>query len=106
MIALLRLLQAMQVVFEVLLRFPGGGINSLELLALLVPSPVRAGDVQQLERLLRDLPGVLDVRTTAEIDERILLIDGDRCWSIIGERIAVVIDFALRQVVDQLDLEL
>src|SRR5262249_49617601 len=44
-----------------------GAISPLQLRILLVPQPVRAGDIQQLERF--DLAGRRDVRAAAEVEK-------------------------------------
>ena len=67
MIALLRLFNLVQVLVELFLRVERSPVNPLQLRILLIPKPVRARDVQQLERL--DPPGRRDVRAAAEVDE-------------------------------------
>ncbi len=66
-VALLGLLEAVQVLLERGLRFPRGAVDALEHRALLVAPPVRAGDLGELERAepLRRR----HVRTTAQVDE-------------------------------------
>src|SRR5687768_1706782 len=49
-VAPLGLLDAMQVLLEGLLGLPGGAVDALELLVLLVAAPVRSGGPGQLER--------------------------------------------------------
>ena len=67
MVARLRLLDALEVLVERLLRREGGAVDALEHRVALVAAPVRAGDLEQLHRA--DLPGVLHVRAAAEVDE-------------------------------------
>jgi hypothetical protein len=55
-VALLRFFKLVEVLVELLLREPGGAVNALQLLVLLVALPVGAGDREQLERL--ELRGV------------------------------------------------
>ena len=67
MVALLRLFHLLHVRVEVFFREEGRPVNALQLRILLIAQPVRARDVQQLERL--DLAGRRNVRAAAEIDE-------------------------------------
>ncbi len=66
-VAFLRFFQSGEVFVEFLFGEPGGSVDALQLLVLLVALPVGAGDRQQLERL--DFRRVRDVRTAAEVDE-------------------------------------
>src|SRR6185312_14701117 len=66
-IALLRLFELVEVIFNVLLRKEDGAVDALELLILLVALPVRAGNRRQSEGL--ELRSIRHVRTAAEIDE-------------------------------------
>ena len=75
-VALLRLLELVQVGVEVLLGEEGGAVEPLELLAGGVVLPVGAGDAQQLERA--DLAGVRDVRPAAQVDELALAVEAQR----------------------------
>ena len=67
MVAFLRLFQLLQMSVEIFLREKRSPVNALQLRILLVAQPVRAGDVEQLERL--DLAGRRNVRPAAEIRE-------------------------------------
>ena len=66
-VALLGLLEAVQVVVERRLRLPRGAVDALEHRALLVAAPVRARDLRELERAepLR----ARHVRAAAQVDE-------------------------------------
>ena len=75
MVALLRFLHLVQIVVEVLLGEERRAVDALQLRILLVAQPVRAGDVEQLERL--DAPGGRDVRPAAEVGELAGLVDRD-----------------------------
>src|SRR4029077_5388692 len=70
------------------LRSPGGAVDPRELRLLLVTAPVGARHAQELERF--EVPGRLDVRSTAEVQE------------LAGAVQAHLVAFDL--VVDQLDL--
>ena len=96
-VALLRLLAPPEVLVELLLRRPDRAVDPLEHVALLVASPVGAGDGQQLER--PDLRGRRDVRTLAQVDERAVLVDRGR-----RHRRSVPLRLR-REVVEDLDLE-
>ena len=69
---------------------------------MLVAAPVCARGAQQLERVRRDLAGVVQVRPAAQVDEVIVLIGGD------GRRflglLAIFVHAASLQPLDQLDL--
>src|SRR5580698_1548410 len=67
MVALLRLFHLLQMGVKILLREERSSIDALQLRIFFVAQPVRASDVEQLERL--DLAGRREVRPTAEIDE-------------------------------------
>src|SRR5271165_2132932 len=60
---------------ENLLRKKRSPINSLQLRILLIPQPISAGDIKQLERL--DFPGRRNMRPTAEIRELPSAINGN-----------------------------
>ena len=64
-VAPLGLLDAVEVLLEGLLGLPGGAVDALELLVLLVAPPVRRGGPGQLER--RDALGRGQVRTAAQV---------------------------------------
>src|SRR5207302_8713115 len=58
---------------ELRLRRPHGPIDPLELRLCIAAPPVRARDREQLEGA--DLSGPLDMRSPAEIDEAVVLVD-------------------------------
>ena len=64
-VAALGLLDPVQVLLERLLGLPGGAVDALELLVLLVAAPVRRGAAHQLER--RDALGGRQVRAAAQV---------------------------------------
>src|SRR5262249_19188080 len=72
MVALLGLLQLVEVRRQRVLALPPGAVDALELLVLLVPAPVRRGGAHQLER--RDALGGGQVRTAAEVLPRQLAV--------------------------------
>ncbi len=74
-VALLRLLDLLQVLVEVFLAEERGAVDALELRVLLVAQPVGAGDAGQLERL--DLAGGRNVRPAAEVHELAGLVERD-----------------------------
>src|SRR5206468_12084193 len=75
-VALPGLLAPPQEVVELLLRLPHGSVDPLEHRPLLVSTPVRGGDRQELERA--DLPGRCDMRASAQVAERPMLVEADR----------------------------
>src|SRR4051794_33590316 len=75
-VALLRLLQALQMEVEIGLRVEGRAVDAGQLRVLLVTAPVRAGEAGQLERL--DRPRVLEMRAAAEVGEVALRVERDR----------------------------
>src|SRR5205823_7746020 len=72
-VALLRLLDALEVRLEVLRARPRGAIDALELLVACVAAPVGAGQAGQPEG--RDAAGGGHVRAAAEIDELALPVE-------------------------------
>ena len=74
-IALLRLLEPLHVRLERVLVEERGRVDALELLALGVAAPVRAGDRQDLERA--EPPSRGQVRPAAQVHELALLVEGD-----------------------------
>ncbi len=74
-VALLGLLEAMEVRLQRLLGLPGGAVDALELLVLLVATPVRRGGAHQLER--RDPLRGRQVRATAQVGPRHLAVAAD-----------------------------
>src|SRR5262249_47085605 len=89
-VALLRLLQPVQVVLELVLRRPRRAIDALEHRLVGIPAPISARDLLQLERLAY-LARRGHVRAAAEIQPFALLVDLDV--------------LPLGDGVDQLDLE-
>src|SRR5438105_3760402 len=83
MIALLRLLDPLEVRLEVVLRIEGSPVDPRELRVLLVAAPVGAGEPGQLERL--DRLRVLEVRAAAEIGEVALRVEGDSALGRVDE---------------------
>ena len=71
----LRLLDALEVRLEVVLRVERGAVDPRELRVLLVPAPVGAGEAGQLERL--DRLRVLEVRAAAQVGELALRVERD-----------------------------
>ena len=74
-VAALGLLEAVQVLLERLLGLPGGAVDALELLVLLVAAPVRRRGAHQLER--RDPLGGRQVRAAAQVAPRHLAVAAD-----------------------------
>ncbi|MNM71579.1 hypothetical protein D3C81_832480 [compost metagenome] len=74
-VALLRFLQQMQVLVQLRFLDPGGAVHALQHLVLAVAAPVRAGHIHQLEHL--DFAGRRNMRSTAQIEEFALLVNGD-----------------------------
>ena len=75
MITLLCFFQLGQVRVELLRRRPGGPIDPLQLISLLVTPPVRPGAAKQLHG--GDPSGGREVRPTAQVDEVDIPVDGD-----------------------------
>src|SRR6185312_2148350 len=74
-VALLGLLHSVQELVQLGPRRECRSIDALELRIPFVTTPVGAGEREHLERL--DVPGSLDVRSTAEVDEVAVLEVGD-----------------------------
>jgi hypothetical protein len=74
-VALLRLLEHVQVGFLVLLLRPRRAVDALEHLVLRVAAPVRARDLHELEDL--ELARGRHVRPAAQVDEITLAIERD-----------------------------
>ncbi len=74
MIALLRLLEIVQVLLELVLSEEGRGIDALQHLPLHIPTPIGSGRVQQLEVL--EVRRIGHVRPAAQIDERPVGVGG------------------------------
>ncbi len=85
-VAALGFLESLEVGGKVLLGEPSGAIDALQHRALGIASPVRTGDLHELEGV--DLASVREVRPSAKIGEVALRVHRD--------------DLALRQLVDQL----
>ncbi len=75
MVALLGLLNLLQIIVEIFLGKKRRPINALQLRILLIAQPVRPGNIEQLERL--DFSGRRQVRTAAEIGELSGAVDGN-----------------------------
>ncbi len=90
MVALLRLLQHVEIGIELGLVVPGGAVDAGEHRIARVAAPIGAGHLHQLEGVA-DLPGRGHVRTAAEVEPVALLVDLDL--------------LVFRNCVDQLDLE-
>src|SRR5436189_126564 len=82
-VALARLLEALEVGVEIRLRVERRPVDPRQLLVVLVAAPVRARESGQLHGL--DRLGVLQMRATAEIREVALRIDGDRAFRRVDE---------------------
>src|SRR5918992_3638547 len=76
MVAATGLLEPFEVRVEVLLAEERRSVDTGQLGVLLVTAPVGAGEPGQLQRL--DRPGILEVRTAAEIGEIALRVQRDR----------------------------
>src|SRR5262249_2013101 len=75
-IALLRLLELMQIGVERLLLGEGRAVDALELLVLGVAAPIGARHLHHLEGVA-ELPRRGQMRARTEVDELALLVDGD-----------------------------
>src|SRR5205809_1490774 len=82
-VALARLLEALEVGVEIRLRVERRPVDPRQLLVVLVAAPVRARESGQLHGL--DRLGVLQMRAAAEIREVALRIDGDRPFRRVDE---------------------
>ena len=83
MVALLGLLEPVQVVLELLLVAPRGAVDALEHLVARIAAPVGAGDLHELEGL--ELAGGRHVRAAAQVDPVALAVEADllllrECW--------------------------
>src|SRR4051812_33104454 len=76
MVALLLLLQPVQVILELLLVAPGGAVDALQLRVLGVAAPIGAGDLGQLEGVT-DLGRGGKMRTAAQVVPVAMPIDRD-----------------------------
>ena len=74
-IALLRLLHALQVLLELLLVRPGGAVYALQHLVAGIAAPVGAGQLGQLER--PELAGARHVGSAAQVHPFALAVDGN-----------------------------
>ena len=90
MVALLRLLELLEIGVELLLLGEGGAVDAGEHFAVGIAAPIGAGDLHQLEGVA-DLAGRGHVRAAAEVEPVALLVDLDL--------------LVFRDGVDQLDLE-
>ena len=75
MVALLCLLEALEIGIEVGLGEEGRAVDPRQLGVLLVPAPIGAGEAGQLDRL--DRARVLKMRAAAEIREVALCVERD-----------------------------
>ena len=75
-VALLGLLDPVQVGVEIFLPGPGGAVDPLQHLVSRVAAPVRAGKLRQLEHL--ELAGRRHVRAAAQVGEAPLGVERDR----------------------------
>ena len=94
-VALLRLLEAIEVLVEIVLLEPRRAVDALQHLPLLVAAPVCAGGVEQLEVLQPARVG--DVRALAQVDERPVGVGRDDLVRV-GE---VVEALELERIVDE-----
>ena len=76
MVAALGLLEAEEILVELLLARPGGAVDPLQLRVVGVAAPIGAGHVHQLERLA-EMPGRRQMRPDAQIDEIALAVEAD-----------------------------
>jgi hypothetical protein len=83
MVPPLRLLEALEVGVEVLLRVERGAVDARQLRLRRVAAPVRAREPGQLQGL--DRTGVLQVRPTAEVGEVPLRVQRDRALGAVDE---------------------
>src|SRR6266536_3421229 len=104
-VAALRLLPAPQEPLQVLGGLPRGPVDALEHGAALVPAPVGAGHAEQLERPRVDVAGPADVRAAAQVHEVVVLVDGQRGGLVRRQGLAVVVDVARLDPLDQIELE-
>src|SRR6266702_4076312 len=91
-VALLRLLEAQEVLLELLLVEELGAVDALQHRVLRIASPVGAGDVHELDR--PEPAGGRAMRPEAEVDPRPMLVEGERLRPLGGD------------VLHDLDLEL
>ena len=90
-VARLGLLEALEVLLEVLLLEERGAVDAREHRAVGVAAPVGAGDRLQLDRA--DPAGGRRVRAAAEVEERAVLVEADGVDALVAD-----------EVLDQLDL--
>ena len=100
MIATLDLLQALQIVVELLLIGPHRPVDALELRVAFVAAPVRTRDGEELERA--DPSGLLDMRSLAQVDEAVVLVDAD--LAVFDLVVAVFVGALLCELADLVDL--
>jgi len=103
MVALLRLLELLQISVEFLLLGEGGGVDARQHRPVRIAAPVGARDLHQLERVA-DLARRGHVRPAAEIEpialgiELQVLVGGDRVDQLDLERLAFLLEQAFRLV--------
>ena len=90
-VALFRLLDALEIGVQLVLLREGDAVNALEALAARVAAPVGGVAGGELQGVALHAAGGVQMRTGAEVDELALAVKAD--------------GLALRQVVDELDLE-
>ncbi len=101
-IALAGFFEQVDIVLELLRRLPSRAVDARQLLALLVAAPVgtRRFLVRDAERVGVDLARVIDVRTPAQIRERILRVERDLVGGL-GDLLAVFVHPPRYQIADQ-----
>jgi len=99
-VALLRFLLNPQVFIKLLFGCKGGDVDTRELLAFLIPSPVGAGDRHQFETVDGDFLEALHVSAAAEVHERVFAIRPD--VRVVRYHLDVLVLF---QILDQFHLE-
>ncbi len=77
MVALLRLFQLEEILFQLFVVRPGGAVNALQLRVARIAAPISARDLHQLERMA-ELARRGQMRPGAKIDEIALAIKADR----------------------------
>ena len=77
-IALFGFLKEMQMLFQLVAVLKGYTVDPLQLLAVRISAPIRARDAHKFERIRRQLPGVLQVRATAQVLPFAMPVHADR----------------------------
>ena len=102
MVALFGLFQHLQVGVEIFLVAPSRAVDALQHRLVLVTAPIGPGHTRQFEAIGRNLPRMFQMGPAAEILEAILLVGADR--RLVARLVAIFIDPAARQPVDQFEL--